>query len=161
MLLGQKLGDFEIEGELGAGAMGMVYRARYLKNNSPVAIKIISGGQTGVDRAIAADRFGAAAQDRGIACHRAERAGVGSHIGAALVDDADHPDRHPHPGQLEPVGPLDAVDDFTDRIVEPCHRLDAGRHRLDPFGIEPQSVEQRGGKSVGFARSHIGMVIRF
>jgi len=44
MLLGQKLGDFEIEGELGAGAMGMVYRARYLKNNAPVAIKIISGG---------------------------------------------------------------------------------------------------------------------
>src|SRR5262249_5426982 len=44
MLLGQKLGDFEIEGELGAGAMGMVYRARYVKNNATVAIKIISGG---------------------------------------------------------------------------------------------------------------------
>jgi serine/threonine-protein kinase len=44
MLVGQKLGDFEIEREIGQGAMGTVYSARYVKDGTLVAIKIISGG---------------------------------------------------------------------------------------------------------------------
>lgn len=42
MLAGQEFGPFLIEKELGSGAMGAVYLARYLKNNHRVAIKIMS-----------------------------------------------------------------------------------------------------------------------
>lgn len=44
MLVGQEFGPFLIEKELGSGAMGAVYQAKYLKNNSRVAIKIMSPG---------------------------------------------------------------------------------------------------------------------
>ncbi|GIW89112.1 MAG: hypothetical protein KatS3mg108_3436 [Isosphaeraceae bacterium] len=46
-LVGQQLGSFRIEGELGAGAMGVVYRATYLKTNQPAAVKVIHLGQLG------------------------------------------------------------------------------------------------------------------
>lgn len=46
-LLGQQLGSFRIESELGAGAMGVVYRATYLKTNQPAAVKVIHLGQLG------------------------------------------------------------------------------------------------------------------
>ena len=38
--------------------------------------------------------LGAAAQDRGVACFQAERAGVCRHVGAAFVNDADDAERH-------------------------------------------------------------------
>lgn len=42
MLVGQKLGPFMIERELGSGAMGSVYLATYKETGQPVALKIIS-----------------------------------------------------------------------------------------------------------------------
>jgi predicted Ser/Thr protein kinase len=44
MLVGQSIGPFEIEKELGSGAMGTVYRATYTKTGRPVAIKVIAAG---------------------------------------------------------------------------------------------------------------------
>jgi predicted Ser/Thr protein kinase len=44
MLVGQKLGPFLIEMELGAGAMGAVYKGRYVKTGAAVAIKVMSHG---------------------------------------------------------------------------------------------------------------------
>ena len=40
--LNQQIGDYQIEGRLGGGAMGTVYRARRLALDLPVAIKILS-----------------------------------------------------------------------------------------------------------------------
>jgi eukaryotic-like serine/threonine-protein kinase len=41
---GQKVGPFQIESEIGSGAMGQVYLARYIKNGQKVAIKVIAAG---------------------------------------------------------------------------------------------------------------------
>jgi eukaryotic-like serine/threonine-protein kinase len=44
MLVGQQLGPFLIEKELGAGAMGAVYRGKYVETGQTVAIKIMAPG---------------------------------------------------------------------------------------------------------------------
>jgi serine/threonine-protein kinase len=44
MLVGQQIGPFSIEKELGSGAMGTVFRARYTKTGQRVAIKIMAPG---------------------------------------------------------------------------------------------------------------------
>jgi serine/threonine-protein kinase len=44
MLVGQQLGPFTIDTEIGCGAMGRVYRACYAKTGQSVALKIIGGG---------------------------------------------------------------------------------------------------------------------
>lgn len=44
MLIGQKLGSYNLEKELGSGAMGTVYRARHEKTGLRVAIKVLAAG---------------------------------------------------------------------------------------------------------------------
>ena len=44
MLVGQELGPFKIDKELGAGAMGAVYRGRYVKTGQVVAVKVMAPG---------------------------------------------------------------------------------------------------------------------
>ncbi len=55
MQVGQKLGPYAIEKELGGGAMGTVYLARDTETNAAVAIKIIAGGHEGNPTSV--DRF--------------------------------------------------------------------------------------------------------
>jgi serine/threonine-protein kinase len=54
-MVGQKLGPFLIESELGSGAMGLVYLGLYEEKNKQVAIKVISEGQIGKGKAL--ERF--------------------------------------------------------------------------------------------------------
>src|SRR5262249_5998404 len=60
MLVGQRLGPFEIEKEVGSGAMGAVYRGRYvgeatavLKPGQALAIKVIAPGLDASETAVA------------------------------------------------------------------------------------------------------------
>ena len=62
-------------------------------------------------------------------------AGVGRHVRARLVDDADHAERHPHLPDLHPVGVGPAADHVADRIgqrgeiaqtLQPCRRSGPG-----------------------------------
>ncbi len=54
-MIGQKLGSFQIEAELGSGAMGIVYRGSQEGKDRPVAIKIIGADQVGKGKAF--ERF--------------------------------------------------------------------------------------------------------
>ena len=55
MLIGQQIGPFFIERELGSGAMGSVYLARFDRKGTviPAALKVISLGLLGNDSAMA------------------------------------------------------------------------------------------------------------
>jgi serine/threonine-protein kinase len=56
MLVGQRIGPFEIEKELGSGAMGMVYRARFHRDDGrvvPVALKMVALNLLGNEGAMA------------------------------------------------------------------------------------------------------------
>jgi eukaryotic-like serine/threonine-protein kinase len=56
MLIGHRMGPFEIEGELGSGAMGTVYKATYRTEGKPprtVALKIVSLALLGNESALA------------------------------------------------------------------------------------------------------------
>jgi eukaryotic-like serine/threonine-protein kinase len=44
MLVGQQLGPFLIEREIGSGAMGAVYRGKYVKTGQVVAVKVMAPG---------------------------------------------------------------------------------------------------------------------
>src|SRR5438874_7730966 len=53
MLLGQRMGPFEVEKQLGSGAMGAVYLARYCKTGQRVALKVMAPGLGGNETALA------------------------------------------------------------------------------------------------------------
>ena len=55
MLVGQQIGPFTIERELGSGAMGTVYKAKFQKGDKlvPVALKVVSLGLLGNESAMA------------------------------------------------------------------------------------------------------------
>ncbi len=53
MLVGQQVGPFAIDKELGSGAMGTVYRGVWIANGTRVAIKIVAPGLGGNERALA------------------------------------------------------------------------------------------------------------
>jgi serine/threonine-protein kinase len=49
----RSLGPFELEQKIGAGGMGFVYRAKYVKTGQIVALKILPSGMAGNDKAAA------------------------------------------------------------------------------------------------------------
>ncbi|MBI3467129.1 MAG: serine/threonine protein kinase [Planctomycetes bacterium] len=49
----RSLGPFELEQKIGAGGMGFVYRAKYIKTGQIVALKILPSGMAGNDKAAA------------------------------------------------------------------------------------------------------------
>jgi eukaryotic-like serine/threonine-protein kinase len=55
MQVGERVGPFDIEKRIGAGAMGAVYRARYRKTGKQVALKVMLAG--GDDNPLALARF--------------------------------------------------------------------------------------------------------
>ncbi len=107
------------------------------------------------DGAAGAQAIGAAAQDRGVARLEAQGAGVCGDVGTALIDDADHAERHPYPFDGHAVGPGPGVHDIADRVLEAGDGFDAGRHALDAACIEGQPVDKGGRAAGGPGFSHV------
>ena len=99
--------------------------------------------QHGDDRRVGAAGAGGAAQQHGVAALEADAGGVGGDVGAGLVDDPDHAERHPHLAQLEAVGERRAADHLAHRVGQRGHVAQPVGHRGDPAGVEAQPVDER------------------
>jgi hypothetical protein len=102
-----------------------------------------------------------AAQDDGVAGFDAETCGVAGHVGAVLVDDADHPERDPHLGDPQAVGPDPAAHHLSDRVGQRRHRPQPGGHGPHPGLVEAEPVQPGrahrltlGGRQVGRVGRH-------
>ena len=83
------------------------------------------------------------AQDRRVAGLDAQGARVGGHVGAALENDPDHPERGRHALDDEAVRTLEGGEPAADRVGQIGDALDGGGDRLDPAAIQHEPVEER------------------
>jgi hypothetical protein len=88
----------------------------------------------------------AAAQDRRVARLEAQRARVAGHVRPALVDDADHAERHAHALDAQAVRPLPLGDHRADRVRQRRDLLDAcaPSPRRAPSSRSRSSIAARG-----------------
>ena len=113
---------------------------------------------------VGAEGAARAAQQDGVAALEADAGGVGGHVGAGLVDDADDPERHADLPQLQPVGERRPAHHLADGVGQAGDLTQSGGHALHPIGVEPQPVDQvslgagclGGGAVLRVGREHIG-----
>ena len=74
----------------------------------------------------------------------AEPAGIGGHVGPALVDDADHAERHADARDARPLGRVHRASTRPTGSGSAAIVLEARRRSLRPLRVERQPVEQRG-----------------
>ena len=110
------------------------------------------------DRPVGIDRLAAPAQQHGITTAQAQRGGIGGHIGPALVNDADQPDGHAHPAQMQPIGPLAGVDHLPHRVGQNGHLRHGIGNPGQALRRQPQPVEQRAGQAIGLTRGDVAGV---
>ena len=101
-----------------------------------------AGDEGGMDGERRVEAFRAGAQDRRVAGLDGQRAGVGRHVGAAFVDDADDAERHAHALEAQAVGPRPFGQHRADRIGQLGDLLDALGHRFDARLVEQQPVDE-------------------
>ena len=96
--------------------------------------------------------FRAAAQDRGVAGFQRKRTGVGRHVRAAFVNDADRAERHAHALEPETVGSRPLGEHGADGIGKFGDFFKPGRYTGDALLVEQQPVDE-GGRAAGGFRS--------
>jgi len=99
--------------------------------------------------------FGATAQDGSVAGFQAQGGGIGSHVRAGFVNDADDAQRHPHPPDLNARWTILEIGNFAHRIGLRCDFPQALRHPFDVLGGELQTIQQRGIQAGGPPGLHI------
>ena len=85
--------------------------------------------------------------------------GVGGDVGAALVDHADHADRHPDLLHPQAVGQRRAADDLADRVGQGGDVAQALGERGDAAGVEGEPVDhvlRRAGSPGGVDVARVG-----
>lgn len=82
------------------------------------------------DGRVGGDRSRRASEERGVARLQAQARRIGGHVGAVLVDDRHHAQRHPHPRDGQAVGPDPPVEHLAHRVGQRRHLPQAARHGL-------------------------------
>ena len=90
--------------------------------------------------------FRTAAQHCGVARLDTERGSVSSNIGTALINNANHAQRHGHPLDQQPIGSFPLSENPAQRIGHRDDRFDTSRNRLDTAGVKPQPVQHGRGQ---------------
>ena len=80
---------------------------------------------------------------------------VGGDVGARLVNDADHAERHAHAADADAARALAQVGDGADRIGQARDLLQALGHGLHAGGGEREPVEQRRLEAMGARLGHV------
>ena len=97
---------------------------------------------TGGDRLIGLEGLGAPTQHGRVAGLQAKAGRVRGHIGPGLVDDADHPQGHPHTSDLNAGGPVVEVGDGTHRVRQGGDLAQALDHGIDTARGQLQPVQE-------------------
>ena len=100
-------------------------------------------------RQVGLQRLGAAAQDAGVAALDGQRGGFDRDVGPALVDHAEHAQRHAHLPHADAAGPALHAADLAHRVGHGGDLLAALGHGVDDLRRERQAVEQRAGQAGG------------
>ena len=85
----------------------------------------------------------AAPQDHRVARLQAQRARIRGHVGPALVNDADHAERHATRWMRMPFGRVHSASTVPMGSASAAMSSSAARHGLDARLVETQAVEQR------------------
>ena len=104
---------------------------------------------------VGAERLAAAAQDAGIAGLQAQPGRVGGHVGARLVDDADHAQRHAHLAKLDPARTVGKLAHFAHRVRQGGNLAQAFGHAGHGFFRQGQAVDHRRRQSGRHGSLHV------
>ncbi len=124
-------------------------------------------GQTGTLDRIADDRENggirprrvrAAAKDHRVAGLQAQRARVGRHVGARLVDDGNHSDRHAHASNQETIRARRLEEHLAHRVVERGDFFHGVGHLEYATLIECEAIDQGFGRSSRARIDHVSRV---
>ena len=127
------------------GAHGLAVTRRHELDNILRHARIGEAGAQGVgDGGGAAERRRAGTQDHRVAGHQAERRGVRRHVGAALVDDADHTERRRDALDAEPVGARPGGEDAAHRVGQRGDIVDRAGDGGDALPGERRPVAKGG-----------------
>ena len=95
--------------------------------------------------------------DRVPALDRQRRA-IDRHVRPRLVDDGDHPERHPNLPQVQPARQRPVLQLLADRVGERGNRPHPVGHRRDPLLGQRQPIPQRLGQPRGPLVGQVGRV---
>ena len=100
------------------------------------------------ERAIALDRLGTAAQDRGVARFEAERGRIGRHIRPGFKNDADHTNRNAHFADVQAVWTRPLGQQLAHRVWQSRHLGHGVGDALQALRVEREAVNHRAGEAV-------------
>ena len=113
--------------------------------------------QRRVNRHRRTQRFRSAAQDHRVAGFQAQRAGIGGHVGPALIDDADDADGRGNARDIETVRLLPTRQFAADGIGQSSDVFETFRHGFDAAVVEKEPITHGGREIVcGFQVFGVG-----